>query len=66
MNKDTDHKDLKKLSEDIIRLKKNLMNFTFQKSSGQLEKTSEIKKTKKDIARIKTKINRFTNGGSNA
>ena len=58
--------DLKKLNDDIINLKKNLINLVFKKSSGQLENTSEINKTKKDLARLKTKINSISNGESNA
>ena len=55
MSKKTDLNDTK-LREEIVNLKKNLLNLNFQKSSGQLEKTSELKKTKKDIARIKANI----------
>jgi len=33
------------------------MNLNFQKSTGQLEKTADIKKTKKNIAKLKTQIN---------
>ncbi len=46
----------KKLHDEILNLKKTLLNLNFQKFSGQLEKTSEINKTKKEIARLKTKI----------
>ena len=46
----------KKIHEDILNLKKTLLNFNFQKSSGQLEKTSQIKNVKKQIARLKTKL----------
>ena len=46
----------KKIKEEILNLKKNLLNLSFQKSTGQLEKTSEIRKTKKSIARLKTQI----------
>ena len=42
------------------------MNFNFQKSTGQLEKTSQIKMKKRQIARIKTKINQIKNGVNNA
>ena len=42
-----------KLKEEILNLKKNLLNLNFQKYSGQLEKTGQIKYTKKQIARIK-------------
>ena len=55
MNKKTNIKD-KKLEDEILNLKKNLLNFRFQKISGQLEKTSEIKNTRKKIARLKTKM----------
>ena len=47
-------KDLKKIKEEIVKLKKSLINFHFQKSTGQLEKTAQIRKAKKDIARLKT------------
>ena len=46
----------KKIQEDILNLKKTLLNFNFQKFSGQLEKTSQIKNVKKQIARLKTKL----------
>ena len=55
MNKVTITKD-KKILDEILNLKKALLNFNFQKSSGQLEKTSQIKNVKKNIARLKTKI----------
>ena len=59
------NKDIKKIKAEIIDLKKNVMNFKFQKSTGQLEKTSEIKKTKLKIARLKTDINKLL-GENNA
>ena len=46
----------KKIQEDILNLKKTLLNFNFQKFSGQLEKTSQIKNSKKQVARLKTKL----------
>ena len=58
-------KDINKIKEEIISLKKSLINFNFQKSTGQLEKTSSIRKAKKDIARLKTKISNL-NGENNA
>tara|TARA_B100000989_G_scaffold297082_1_gene281854 strand:+ start:3783 stop:3977 length:195 start_codon:yes stop_codon:yes gene_type:complete len=54
-----------KLLEEILNLKKTLLNLNFQKSSGQLEKTSNIKKTKKEISRLKTKLSNL-NGVNNA
>jgi len=41
------------------------MNLKFQKSTGQLEKTSEIKNVRHKIARLKTQIS-ILNGENNA
>jgi len=49
--------DIKKMSTEIYSLKKSLLNLNFQKSTGQLEKTSEIKKVRRKIASLKTSIN---------
>tara|TARA_B100001057_G_C22252257_1_gene719930 strand:- start:378 stop:572 length:195 start_codon:yes stop_codon:yes gene_type:complete len=64
MNKKINTDD-KKIMDEILNLKKSLMNLNFQKSSGQLEKTSKIKDTKKQIARLITKLS-TTNGEKNA
>lgn len=53
------------IRSEINTLKKSLLNFKFQKSTGQLEKTSEIKKAKKKIAKLKTELNKEI-GGNNA
>ena len=55
----------KKILDEIVNHKKTLLNLNFQKSSGQLEKTSNIKKTKKEISRLKTKL-AIMNGADNA
>ena len=55
----------KKDQDEILNLKKLLLNLNFQKSSGQLEKTSQIRNTKKMIARLKTKLSKV-NGDKNA
>ncbi|MFL2510478.1 MAG: 50S ribosomal protein L29 [Alphaproteobacteria bacterium] len=65
MNVTNKNEDIKKIKSEISTLKKSLLNFKFQKSSGQLEKTSEIRKTKKRLARLKTEINKSI-GESNA
>ena len=57
--------DSKKIKEEILNLKKLILNLNFQKSSGQLEKTSKIKDTKKQIARLNTKLSNI-NGEKNA
>ena len=55
--------DTKKIQDEILNLKKTIINLNFQKSSGQLEKTSQIKNAKKQIARLKTKLSNV--GGEN-
>ncbi len=55
MNKKVNLED-KKIKDEILNLKKALMNLNFQKSSGQLEKTSKIKDTKKQIARLNSRL----------
>ena len=55
----------KKIKDEILSLNKSLLNLNFQKSSGQLEKTSKIKDTKKQIARLNTKLSNI-NGEKNA
>lgn len=42
------------LEEKRGELKRKLFNLRFQKATGELDNTSEIKRTKKDIARVKT------------
>ena len=59
-------KEIKKLTTDqaiknIDKMKKDLYNFRFQKSNGQLTSPSKIKESKKTIARLKTLIERKNN-----
>ena len=56
-NKSTKLTNLKKSRSELNTLRKSLLNLNFQKSTGQLEKTSEIRKTKKKIASLLTNIN---------
>ena len=49
--------DNKNLKSEINSLQKSMLNLRFQKSTGQLEKTSEIKKTRRKIASLMTNIN---------
>ena len=48
--------DLKSIRSEINSHRKSLLNYKFQKSTGQLEKTSEIRKTRRKIASLKTII----------
>ncbi len=58
-------KNVKKMKSEIVILKKSLMNLKFQKSTGQLEKTSEIKNVRHKKSRLKTQISKI-NGENNA
>ena len=54
-------KELKKLTDkqkldNLLKLKKDLFNFRFQKVNGQVKSSSKISETKKNIARLKTMI----------
>ena len=57
--------DTKKIQDEILNLKKTIINLNFQKSYGQLEKTSQIKNSKKQVARLKTKLSNLS-GEKNA
>ena len=48
--------NLKNLISEINSYKKSLLNLKFQKSTGQLEKTSSIKKARRKIASLKTSL----------
>ena len=65
MNKKQSNSDMSKMRAEVVNLKRNLMNLKFQKSTGQLEKTAEIKKTRLKIARLKTNISQVI-GDKNA
>ena len=54
-----DSKKINKIKSEILTLKKSLLNLRFQKSTGQLEKTSEIKNVRVKIARLKTEISKM-------
>ena len=59
-------KEISKLTKDqviknINKFKKDLFNFRFQKSNGQLTNPSKIKESKKTIARLKTLVEKKFN-----
>ena len=56
-------KEINKLTKDqtlknIDKLKKDLFNFRFQKTNGQLTSPSKVQESKKTIARLKTLVER--------
>ena len=65
MNAKAKKMDIKSLRSEVNLLRKSLLNFRFQKSTGQLEKTSEIKKTRRRIAFLKNAISEHR-GNNNA
>ena len=56
MQKKVKKLDLKKIKSEIEDLKKSFLNLKFQKATGQLEKTSELKKIRRKISILKTDI----------
>jgi len=59
-------KDTKKLTKteilkNIEKLKKDLFNFRFQKTNGQLKSPAKINETKRTIARLKTNFDEKQN-----
>ena len=59
-------KEIKKLTKteilkNIEKLKKDLFNFRFQKSNGQLKSPAKINETRRTIARLKTNFNEKQN-----
>jgi len=42
------------LKEQLIGLRKEAFNLRFQRASGQLENTAQVRRVRRDIARIKT------------
>ena len=59
-------KEVKKLTKDEIfknieKLKKDLFNFRFQKTNGQIKSPAKVNETKKSIARLKTKLGNIQN-----
>ena len=59
-------KETKKLTKteilkNIEKLKKDLFNFRFQKTNGQLKSPAKINETKRTIARLKTTLDEKQN-----
>ena len=42
--------------KDIEKLKKDLFNFRFQKTNGQIKSPAKIRETRKSLARLKTML----------
>jgi large subunit ribosomal protein L29 len=46
-------KSADELKDQLIGLRKESFNLRFQKASGQLENTAQVRRVRRDIARIK-------------
>jgi large subunit ribosomal protein L29 len=42
------------LEDELLKLKKEQFNLRFQKATGQLANTAQVRQVRRDIARIKT------------
>jgi large subunit ribosomal protein L29 len=42
------------LKDEILKLKKEQLNLRFQRATGQIENTAQIRNIRRDIARLKT------------
>ena len=42
------------LKDEVLKLKKEQFNMRFQRATGQLENTSQVRVVRRDIARAKT------------
>lgn len=51
-----ERKDMSEIENNILELKKKLLNLRMKSASGDLKNISEIKKVKKEIARLFTKL----------
>jgi len=54
------------LKEQLIGLRKEAFNLRFQRASGQLENTAQVRRVRRDIARIKTVLGERRRGASAA
>lgn len=52
--KDLREKNIDALREELLSLRQVQLKLLMQKTSGQLEKTHQIRQIRRDIARVKT------------
>ena len=45
---------LDQMDDEVLKLKKERFNLSFQKATGQLENTARVRQVRRDIARLKT------------
>tara|TARA_Y100000741_G_scaffold69239_1_gene50231 strand:+ start:57 stop:248 length:192 start_codon:yes stop_codon:yes gene_type:complete len=59
-------KEVKKMTKTEIntnldKLKKDLFNFRFQKTNGQIKSPAKIRETRRSLARLKTMLGKIQN-----
>ncbi|MGQ0485261.1 MAG: 50S ribosomal protein L29 [Hyphomicrobiales bacterium] len=42
------------IKDEVLKLKKEQLNLRFQRATGQIENTAQIRNIRRDIARLKT------------
>jgi large subunit ribosomal protein L29 len=47
-------KSVEELNEELLNLLREQFNLRMQQTTGQLEKTDQLRKVRRDIARVKT------------
>ncbi len=52
------------LSDRLLELKKEQFNLRFQRASGQLENTAQVRKVRREIATIRTLLGERTRAAS--
>lgn len=53
-------KSADQLNDQLGELKRELLNLRFQKTTGELEKTSRIREVRRTVAQVKTLLNEKT------
>jgi large subunit ribosomal protein L29 len=47
-------KSVEELNEELLNLLREQFNLRMQQTTGQLEKTDQLRKVRRDVARVKT------------
>ena len=57
-------KSVDELQDQLLQLKKEQFNLRFQRASGQLENTAQVRKVRREIATIRTLLGERTRAAS--
>ena len=56
-------KTVDQLNDLLVNLKKEAFNLRFQKTTGELENTSQVRKVRRDVARVLTIMSQIKKRG---